>query len=62
MKDGKKTNRIPKSTYYVQHVWNTGWPNLREQYGHGAIVVVRIRESRIVGSGWQAVTTITTVR
>ena len=30
-----------------------GWPKGRELYGHGAIVVVRERESRLHGEGLQ---------
>lgn len=52
----KVANGAPKSRYHVPYRVNAGSPKGREPHGDGATVVVRERESRLHGKGWQATT------
>ena len=51
-----------RRTRYVQHHRNTGWPTVREGYGHGVVIVVvgvtshcSERESRLQGEARQVI-------
>src|SRR5688500_13282911 len=49
----KGMSGAPTSRSNVQHHRNAGWPKGRESQGHGVLVVVRGRESRLHGEGGQ---------
>ena len=53
MNSGKGMTGAPKVIYYVWQIRNTGWPTGRESYGHGVLIVLSERESRLHGEAGQ---------